>query len=78
MQDLEQTIRGRAYDLWIADGCRDGFADRHWLVAQREVLASSLAAIARVMVDDAQAKSVVCLSEIKLAHTDDEVRREMA
>jgi hypothetical protein len=59
MQDLEQAIRERAYDLWIADGCRDGFADRHWLVAQREVLASSLAAIARVMVDDAQAKSVV-------------------
>jgi hypothetical protein len=33
MQDLEQSIRERAYHLWIADGCRDGRADTHtgWL-----------------------------------------------
>jgi hypothetical protein len=29
MQDLEQSIRERAYHLWIADGCRDGRADTH-------------------------------------------------
>jgi Protein of unknown function (DUF2934) len=58
MQDLEQAIRERAYDLWIADGCRDGFAHTHWLAAQREVLASSLAGIARVTLADSQAKSV--------------------
>ena len=48
MQDLEQAIRERAYHLWIADGCRDGNADAHWLIAQREILVSSLARFARV------------------------------
>jgi hypothetical protein len=38
MQDLEQAIRERAYHLWIADGCRDGNANEHWLSAQRENL----------------------------------------
>jgi len=57
MQDLEQAIRERAYHLWIADGCRDGNADAHWLIAQREILASSLARFARVNVsDDAASK----------------------
>ena len=57
MQDLEQTIRDRAYHLWLADGCRDGNADAHWLNAQREILAASLGNIARVKVADAQAMS---------------------
>lgn len=48
MQDLEQTIREKAYHLWIADDCRDGNAHAHWLTAQREVLASALGNIARV------------------------------
>ena len=52
MQDLEQAIRERAYHLWVADGCRDGNADAHWLSAQREVLATSLGTFARVKVDD--------------------------
>ena len=52
MQDLEQAIRERAYHLWIADGCRDGRADAHWLIAQREILASSLERFARVAVSD--------------------------
>ena len=39
-QDLEHTIRERAYQLWVADGCRDGDSDRHWLAAEREVLAT--------------------------------------
>jgi DUF2934 family protein len=52
MQDLEQTIRERAYHLWIADGCREGNAEGHWLSAQREVLAKSLGSFARVKVDE--------------------------
>ena len=47
MQDLEQAIRERAYHLWIADGCRDGNADAHGLIAQREILASSLEGFGR-------------------------------
>jgi hypothetical protein len=39
-QDLELTIRERAYHLWVAEGCRDGESDRHWLAAEREVLAA--------------------------------------
>lgn len=52
MQDLEQAIRERAYHLWISDGCCDGSADAHWLIAQREILASSLARFARVTVSE--------------------------
>ncbi|MPZ40906.1 MAG: DUF2934 domain-containing protein [Rhizobiales bacterium] len=37
-EDLEQKIRERAYHLWVAEGCRDGESDRHWLVAERELL----------------------------------------
>jgi hypothetical protein len=50
MQDLEHAIRERAYHLWIADGCRDGAADEHWLTAQRQILADSLGHFARVTV----------------------------
>jgi hypothetical protein len=42
MQDIEQTIRERAYHLWLDSGCQDGSADTHWLAAQREVLSASL------------------------------------
>jgi len=52
MQDLEHAIRERAYQLWMADGCRDGNADAHWINAQREVLATSLGTFARVTVED--------------------------
>jgi Protein of unknown function (DUF2934) len=45
MQDLEQSIRERAYQLWIEAGCEDGQADAHWLAAQREILSASLGAI---------------------------------
>ena len=38
-QTLEQRIRERAYELWLANGCADGQADQHWLAAEREVLA---------------------------------------
>jgi Protein of unknown function (DUF2934) len=54
MQDLEHAIRERAYHLWMADGCRDGNADSHWLNAQRDVLTTSLGTVARVTVDDPQ------------------------
>ena len=39
-QELEHTIRERAYLLWVADGCRDGKSEQHWLAAEREVLAA--------------------------------------
>ena len=35
---LEHQIRERAYHLWIASGCGEGEADRHWFDAEREVL----------------------------------------
>jgi hypothetical protein len=48
MQDLEQAIRERAYQLWIDGGRQEGKADAHWLVAQREVLSDALSALGRV------------------------------
>ena len=41
MPNLEETIRERAYHLWIADGQPDGNADTYWLTAQREILTTS-------------------------------------
>ena len=52
MQDLEQSIRERAYHLWIEGGCQDGHANAHWLAAQREVLGALLGAIGRVTLND--------------------------
>jgi hypothetical protein len=52
MPDLEQAIRERAYQLWLADGCPIGNAEVHWLSAQRQVLASSLGSFARVTVSE--------------------------
>ena len=48
MPDLEQSIRERAYHLWIESGCPDGNAEAHWLAAQREVLSASVSTFARV------------------------------
>jgi hypothetical protein len=42
MQDLDQAIRERAYQLWMESGRDDGKADHHWLAAQREILSASL------------------------------------
>jgi hypothetical protein len=42
VQDLDQAIRERAYQLWIESGRDDGKADAHWLAAQREILSVSL------------------------------------
>ena len=57
MQDLEQTIRERAYHLWVEGGRRDGAADAHWLAAQREILGASLGEIGRVSVSERSTKS---------------------
>lgn len=48
MQDIEHTIRDRAYHLWLDSGCQDGNADGHWLAAQREILSASLEALGHV------------------------------
>ena len=39
-QDSSERIRGRAYEIWIASGYRDGEADQHWLAAEQEILSS--------------------------------------
>ena len=44
-QGLSDRIRERAYEIWAASGHRDGEAEQHWLAAEREILAASLAAV---------------------------------
>ena len=41
MANLEETIRERAYHLWMADGQPEGQADVYWLNAQREILTTT-------------------------------------
>jgi hypothetical protein len=48
MQSIEQTIRERAYHLWLESGSQDGNADAHWLVAQREILNVALGQLGQV------------------------------
>ena len=45
MHDLEAQIRERAYHLWLAEGAREGEADRHWLTAEREMIATAAVTI---------------------------------
>jgi hypothetical protein len=52
MQNVEQAIRERAYQMWIDGGCQDGHAETHWLAAQREFLSASLGEIGRVSVSE--------------------------
>jgi hypothetical protein len=37
---LRTEIESRAYDLWLADGRRDGNDLSHWLQAERELLSA--------------------------------------
>jgi hypothetical protein len=37
--NLENRIRERAYEIWMANGRLEGQADHHWLAAEREILA---------------------------------------
>lgn len=36
--DLRAQIESRAYDLWLADGRRNGNDLNHWFQAERELL----------------------------------------
>jgi hypothetical protein len=44
---VEQRIRHRAYEIWETLGRPDGASDQHWLIAERELLAASMAPLAR-------------------------------
>jgi len=46
-QNVENRIRERAYEIWAAHGCVHGQSEQHWLAAEREVLATSIAVPAR-------------------------------
>jgi hypothetical protein len=38
VDEIQNRIRTRAYELWEADGKPEGVEERHWLAAEREVL----------------------------------------
>jgi hypothetical protein len=52
MPDLEQSIRERAYQLWIEGGHQEGHADAYWLAAQREIMGASLSELGRVTIGE--------------------------
>jgi hypothetical protein len=60
-QDLSERIRERAYEIWIASGCRDGEADQHWLEAEQEILSRPRS----VVVTKAAAKRVRSRATVK-------------
>jgi DUF2934 family protein len=39
-RELSERIRERAYEMWLANGCREGGAEQDWLFAEREVLSA--------------------------------------
>ena len=45
-QILTHRIRERAYEIWAANGYRDGDAEQHWLAAEREILEVTVTATA--------------------------------
>ncbi len=38
-EDFEERVQQRAYELWEASGCPQGFEAEHWFQAEREVSA---------------------------------------
>jgi Protein of unknown function (DUF2934) len=44
---LENRIRERAYEIWTAQSCVHGQTDQHWRAAEREIVAASMAVLAR-------------------------------
>ena len=40
-RDVSDRIRERAYEIWMASGCRHGEAEHHWFTAEQEILAGS-------------------------------------
>jgi len=38
-EDFEERVRQRAYELWEASGCPQGFEANHWFQAEHEVSA---------------------------------------
>ena len=45
---IEQKVRERAYDMWVAAGMEDGLADAHWLRAERAVMGESSAPVIKM------------------------------
>jgi hypothetical protein len=41
--NLQNRIRERAYEIWDAGGRGNGYAEQHWLAAEREILAQMTA-----------------------------------
>jgi hypothetical protein len=67
MQDIENTIRERAYHLWLESGCQEGSADTHWLAAQREILEASLGKLGHVTKSSNAAKPKIAPRKKKRA-----------
>ena len=47
IEKSDDAVRERAYEIWTVHGCVHGQANQHWLAAEREILATSTATLAR-------------------------------
>lgn len=70
MHDIENSIRERAYYLWIDAGRPDGQSDSFWLTAQHQLLEASLSqlvAVAKVSKKPRAAKKSATTKKSKAA-----------
>jgi Protein of unknown function (DUF2934) len=58
-EDIEKTIRERAYQIWNDSGSQDGRSDAHWLEAEREILLAALGGLGTVMAQSKKPKKAV-------------------
>ena len=45
-QSIEETIRARAYEIYLSKGCRDGCDIEDWLEAEREIRGDTVPKVA--------------------------------
>lgn len=69
MSNLEESIRQRAYHLWVEDGQPEGQADIYWLNAQREILTTSLESATAATAADSVSAATKPAKKTKVART---------
>lgn len=64
-RELSDRIRERAYEMWIANGCREGGAEQDWLFAEREVLSACTLGKSAVVVEAVSDRRASTMPKVK-------------